>query len=943
MSHVTSLDNLKSSHQPMANHSTKKQSPNMLVVIDPSVTDYQMLAAGAVAGASTLILDANRDGVEQISEALQDSNITSLHVVSHGSPGCLYLGNSQLNLGTLKGYTKELQSWFLSSLILYGCNVADGDAGAEFIERLHHITKAEIAASAKVVGSKALGGDWELGVRIGVANVDLAFQSFVMQTYSYTLNTAPGFNGTANASLTAVNEDTTDSSGQTISKLFETLFKDPEGAPIKGVAVIGNTVTLEGKWQYSTGNGWYDIGTVNDGSNALALSASTRVRFLPAANYNGKPPGLKIRGLDNTYPNNFSIDSNRITVNTTNNGGNTAISAQTRLIDTFINPVNDAPIVVGIVSNQSTQAGKALSFEVSPTIFTDPDNEKLIYSISFLDNNGNPLSPPDWLDYDENTLSFIGTPTNGSVGTLTVKITATDGNGFGLSTETTFTISITPPDGSIFGTDSNENFVATNASDVIDAKGGSDTISATFANLQQSDSLNGGDGIDTFVLTGGDVSNSITVDLSNTTNQIQGIPGTVVSYFEKFDIGRFAGRVNYIGTNGNDSLFGGANNDTLDGLDGNDTLNGEAGNDTIYGGFGNDTLIGGAGNDTLIGGAGDDILNGGAGIDNFTGGDGNDIYFIDNSNDAINMDTSGTDIVYSFVSYTLGAGLENLSLLGINAIDGTGNAANNTIQGNDANNSLSGGDGSDTLIGGAGNDTLIGGAGDDILNGGAGIDNFTGGDGNDIYFIDNSNDVINADTSGFDIVYSSVTYTLGAGLENLYLTGSSTIDGTGNEANNFIQGNDANNILSGGEGNDTLSGGGGNDTLSGGGGNDILNGGTGSDRYLFNTNAVFNASAVGIDSIVNFTSGTDKIVLHKTTFTTLTSSAGNGFNVTSEFEIVANDIAAGTSNAKITYNSGNGKLFYNQDGAVAGFGSGAHFATLTNLPSFAIGDFIIQA
>ena len=108
-------------------------------------------------------LDADRDGVLQITEILLCARETdTLHVISHGSPGCLYLGNSQLSLDSLGHYAVQLQGWQLDNLLLYGCNVAAGDGGAEFIAKLHRLTGAQIAASKSPTGAAALGGDWEL-------------------------------------------------------------------------------------------------------------------------------------------------------------------------------------------------------------------------------------------------------------------------------------------------------------------------------------------------------------------------------------------------------------------------------------------------------------------------------------------------------------------------------------------------------------------------------------------------------------------------------------------------------------------------------------------------------------------------------------------------------------------------------------------------------------
>jgi Ca2+-binding RTX toxin-like protein len=112
-------------------------------------------------------------------------------------------------------------------------------------------------------------------------------------------------------------------------------------------------------------------------------------------------------------------------------------------------------------------------------------------------------------------------------------------------------------------------------------------------------------------------------------------------------------------------------------------------------------------------------------------------------------------------------------------------------------------------------DTLVGSAGNDTLDGDLGADTMTGGDGNDIYVVDNAFDSVvetNDSPSQIDTVQASVSWTLGANLENLLLNGVSAIDGTGNELRNFITGNAANNVIDGAAGADSMSGGDGNDT-----------------------------------------------------------------------------------------------------------------------------------
>ncbi|MBU7586148.1 MAG: hypothetical protein KAF91_25325 [Nostoc sp. TH1S01] len=118
-------------------------------------------------------------------------------------------------------------------------------------------------------------------------------------------------------------------------------------------------------------------------------------------------------------------------------------------------------------------------------------------------------------------------------------------------------------------------------------------------------------------------------------------------------------------------------------------------------------------------------------------------------------------------------------------------------------------------------------------------------------------------------------------------------------------------------------------------------GGLDSDLFLFDINTAFN-SIIGVDTISDFVSGSDKIVLDKTTFTTLISVAGNGFSISNEFATVTTDAAAAISTARIVYNSSNGILFYNENGSADGFGTGTQFAVLTANPILNGSDFVIQ-
>jgi Ca2+-binding RTX toxin-like protein len=136
----------------------------------------------------------------------------------------------------------------------------------------------------------------------------------------------------------------------------------------------------------------------------------------------------------------------------------------------------------------------------------------------------------------------------------------------------------------------------------------------------------------------------------------------------------------------------------------------------------------------------------------------------------------------------------------------------------------------DYLRGFGGNDILTGGSGDDQLDGGTGADIMTGGGGADTYSVDNPGDqVIETPSVYADTVDSTISYTLPVNVENLFLIGSSAINGTGNDVKNTITGNQSNNVIKGLGGDDVLSGSAGDDKLYGDAGNDHLDGGIGKD------------------------------------------------------------------------------------------------------------------
>jgi Ca2+-binding RTX toxin-like protein len=332
------------------------------------------------------------------------------------------------------------------------------------------------------------------------------------------------------------------------------------------------------------------------------------------------------------------------------------------------------------------------------------------------------------------------------------------------------------------------------------------------------------------------------------------------------------------------------------------TLGANLENLTLTGGV----TITGTGNaldNVIIGNGVANTLNGGAGADDLQGGGGNDTYIVENAGDTVTeAAAAGTDHVQSTVSFTLGANVENLTLIGVAVINGTGNSLVNS---------------------------LIGNGSDNVLDGGTGADTMSGGNGNDTYIVDNAGDVVTEPgSSGTDEVVSSVTYTLTANVENLILSGALATNGTGNILANTITGNAQINVLDGGANGDTLDGGGGGDDLHGGLGNDSLNGGTGIDKFFFETAL---SAALNVDDILDFSVADDTIFLDRSIFTGI---AANGTLAAGAF---VNGAAAVDASDRIIYDSATGNIFYDEDG-VGGVAQ-VLFATVVPGTALTNGDF----
>ncbi|MGV3573127.1 MAG: M10 family metallopeptidase C-terminal domain-containing protein [Ramlibacter sp.] len=434
--------------------------------------------------------------------------------------------------------------------------------------------------------------------------------------------------------------------------------------------------------------------------------------------------------------------------------------------------------------------------------------------------------------------------------------------------------------------------------------------------------LDGGAGIDT--LWGGDGNDTYIVDHAGDlaledwdADGVDTVRSSVSNYLHD--------RVENLTLTGTANLYAIGNTlaNVLRGNDGANTLDGGSGSDTMYGGYGNDTYfvnssgdriegesstsrggidtvyastswslagdyvenlaltgyasINATGNslaNKLTGNDGKNILNGSTGADTMAGGKGNDTYYVDNAKDNVHGESSassgGIDTVVASIDWSAaGRYVEYLTAAsGTASIDLTGNTLANKLTGNSGKN---------------------------ILNGGSGADTMAGGKGSDIYHVDNARDSITGESSsssgGIDSVFSSVSFSLaGDYVEQLALTGSSSINGTGNGLANVLTGNSGKNVLKGE---------GGKDTIDGGAGADTLTGGSSADRFVYD--AASDSTLKALDRITDFTRGSDKIDLSH-----LDGNAGKSGH--QDFSFIGSSAFSGNATGQLRFAVESGKV-----------------------------------
>jgi Ca2+-binding RTX toxin-like protein len=873
---------------------------------------------------------------------------------------------------------------------------------------LQGYTDADVSDTFSVTGLTATNG-----------SVDLATDGI---NYVFTPNT--GFTGIAKISYQVVdnhNAATNASKNLTIASFIETvgntslvLFNgfyvavDPATNALTNIKYQGVNVSPTSR------SGWTIIGAEKNAAGVIGViwkDFSNPVKYWYSTNTNNGAEVPDVTTYEASFKQDLNSDGYITTYGTAGNDTLGGLNANEKLIGGLGDDLYIVDSANDLVVEQSSQGTDTVNASASVTLATNVEDLNLT-GTGDINGTGNALNNVITGNSGNNVL-------DGGAGNDTL----TGGNGN--DTYVVDSILDSVVESAIGGVDTVnssvsytlgnnvENLNLTGSSDI---NGTGNTSDNAITGNSGNNVLDGGAGNDTF--TGGDGNDTYVVDSTgdSVVESSSATGGTdTVNSSVSYTLGANVENLNLTGT-GNIDGTGNTSDNAITGNSGNNVLDGGAGNDTLTGGDGNDTYVvdstgdsvietsatggidtvnssasfalgayienlnltgtgningtGNALNNVITGNSGNNVLDGGAGNDVMTGGDGDDTYVVDSTLDSVvesSSATGGTDTVNSSVSYTLGAFVENLNLIGT-AINGTGNASDNAITGNSGNNVLDGGAGNDVMTGGDGDDTYVvdstldsvvetatggvdtvnssvsytlganvenlnltgtaangtgnasdnaitGNSGNNVLDGGAGNDTLTGGNGNDTYVVDSILDsVVESATGGVDTVNSSVSYTLGNNVENLNLTGASDINGTGNGLANTITGNSGNNVLDGGAGNDTLTGGAGNDLYiidsasdlvveSAAGGTDTIN-----SSVTFSLTALANVENLTLTgtAVINGTGNAlDNIITGNNAVNTLTGGAGNDTYYVTVGDTVSETIAGAAGGTDLVISSDN--------------------------------------
>jgi Tol biopolymer transport system component len=693
----------------------------------------------------------------------------------------LWLGNGFVDSKTLGQYKHDLHSWAAAlapdgEILLYGCNIAAGETGRQFVQLLGQLTGANVAASSNLTGSAALGGDWELEVKIGLVGSPIAFQGETVEAYSAVLATrrvsiaTDGTQGSnSNSSLSSYSPSISADgryvafhsyannlvSGDTNNN-SDIFIKDLQTGNTQRIALGSNGTQGNGASSFPSisTNGRY-VAFESNASNLVDGDTNSSTDIFITDVQTGTTKRIST-ATDGTQGNSFSLNPPSISGNGNfvafqSSASNLVSGDSNNSYDIFVKDVQIGTTQRISVATDGTQGngdsrgpsfsgnGNFVAFQSSASNLVSGDtNGKSDIFIRNLQTNitqrisaatdgtqGNGDSSSASLSADGRYVVFMSDASNLVSGDTNGKSDIFARN---LQTGITQRISVASD-----GTQGNSG----SSHPSLSADGRSVVFVSNASNLVSGDT-NGKS--DIFVR---DLQTGITQRISAASDGTQGNDNS--------NLPSISGDGSYVAFYSVASnLVSGDTNNISDifvydrGYGTQNPWTGTPFDDTYtYTGTANFTGSGLAGNDTIIGGIGNDILDGGTGNDSLRGGKGNDTYYVDSyrGDTIVENLNEGTDTVISSQSYQLGNNLENLTLTSTRTY-GTGNSLDNVITGSSGENNLRGQAGNDTINGAAGNDYLNGNDGNDRLDGGDGNDTLLGERGSDFLSGGNGNDLL---------------------------------------------------------------------------------------------------------------------------------------------------------------------------------------------------------
>jgi len=638
-----------------------------IVFSDPLVADIDTLFGGLLFGSEDdtriFYLDAERDGVDQITEVLAScTDISSVHILSHGSSGSLILGSTHLGADNLDTYAGQLRLWGGAltedaDVLLYGCNVADGELGMAFVSKLAELTGADIAASDDLTGHPLLGADWDLEYTTGMIESSPLFGHSIPGDYRFllltvivngttdddtiTLETTAVTGGTATPQTVDSDDDLTlyglgGNDTFIISAFPEALSTAIDGGEDTDTLDLSNTasnltITFHADGSLSVTDGINSINNISNVGNIVGGSGNNTYVFEDGASLVGTISGLGTTTLD------YSAYGTSVVVNLAAGTATGSESVSNIMVviggfwnDTLIGPDADATwnitgpgsgSVAGVsftgIENLTGAAGNQDTFVFSQDgsvsglveggdggldsiVLDGGDFDSIIYNFTGPDSGS--------IIRDGEVVTYSGF---GSLSTVPSLIPSSPSDvtlNYDVDVLQTLTIKAGPTGQTTVESSAVEDVTFDNPSISLTINAGSNvdhiTILALDAGFNANLTINADDGNDDITV------NAVTGTGTYTING-QGGDGDTIILTRNGDITLTNSSLTVVNSitesislSGIESaeLTGGIGDNTLDtsGFSGSVTLDGGAGNDSLTGGNGNDTLIGGDGNDTYI-------------------------------------------------------------------------------------------------------------------------------------------------------------------------------------------------------------------------------------------------------------------------------------------------------------------------------------------------------